>query len=180
MPISQHSPEYTDLMTRKHQDLQRCRSTASCQRESSMQLQGEELQACLIDMVNTDMVNQFKHFNLPGDFQKLMEAIPTDKRLEVVYARHPADRQIRGVKQTLPVKSKRLMTEDQFHEYYGHMGSGKNCILCALVRGSMRFIYKVVDKYAEARFGYFFDMDTLTVSHRASCGTQYYTGMRDR
>ena len=72
------------------------------------------------------------------------------------------------------------MTEDEFHEYFGHMSSGKNCILCAIVCGSMRFIYKVVDKYVEACHGYFFDMDTLTMSHRAYCGTTYYTCMRDR
>ena len=109
-----------------------------------------------------------------------MAKLPHDKRLEVVYARHEDDRQIRGVKNSLPKKSKRMMSEQDFHEYYGHMGSGKHCALCYLVKGCMRFIYRVVDKYVETRMGYFFDMDTLTMSHRAYCGTKYYTAMRDR
>ena len=80
----------------------------------------------------------------------------------------------------MPDAKIRKMTEPDFHEYYGHMGSGKNCILCALLRGCMRFIYKVVDKYIETRMGYYWDLDILTASHRANCGTKYYAYLRDR
>ena len=74
-----------------------------------------------------------------------MKSIPENKRLQVTFARHVDDRQIRGVKQTLPKKKLRDLTEDEFHEFFGHMGSGRNCLLCMLIKGTMRFIYSIVD-----------------------------------
>ena len=121
--------------------------------------------ACVTDLVNQDMATQWKHVKLPEDFESVIKLMPEDKRLEVIYARDAEDRQIRGVKQQLPNRNRSRMTEDEFHEFYGHMGCGKNCVICHLVRGSMRFIYKVVDKYIETRTGYMFDMDTLPISH---------------
>ena len=140
----------------------------------------KQCEARLIDFVNNDMLNELKHVNLPDDFNAVMDEIPKDKRIEVIYARDADDRQVRGVKQTLPDSKVRKMNEHDFHVFYGHMGSGKNCILCYLLRGCMRFIYKVVDKYIETRMGYYWDLDILTASHRAHCGTKYYACLRDR
>ena len=72
------------------------------------------------------------------------------------------------------------MTEQEFHSFYGHIGSGKHCALCAIIRGPVRFIYSVVDKYVETRMGYFWDLDTLTVSVQSNCGGKYYSILRDR
>ena len=180
VPINKDSIAHRTLRDRRHRDLQKSRGALSHAEEMGMQLTVEQAGAFLVDLTNTDMAKQLKHVDLPKDFDDFVKTLPDDKRVEVVFARHPDDRQVRGVKQSLPKKSKRNMTEAEFHEWYGHMGSGKNCALCHLVRGCMRFIYKVVDKYVETRMGYFFDMDTLTMSHRAYCGTKYYTGLRDR
>ena len=174
------SDDHKQLLRSLHDDLRKSRSVASCVAQQQLSSQPEHVRAHLVDLLNTDMATTLKNVDVPKHFQQLMDSLPKDKRLEVVYSRSAEDRQIRGVKQTLHKKELRNQSEEDFHERYGHMGSGKKCILCHLVKGSMRFIYSVVDKYIETRMGYFFDMDTLTVSHRASCGTKYYTCMRDR
>ena len=179
VPIHRNSILHKMLLSRIHEDLKASRGSRSKQ-VASFSTKLDHVKAFVMDLVNNDMAIQLKHVNLPDGFDNLMQQLPEDKRLEVVFARSAEEREILGVKQTLPSKQKRIMTEDEFHSHYGHMGCGKNCVLCALIRGSMRFIYTVVDKYIETRMGYFFDMDTLTVSHRASCGTKYYTCMRDR
>ena len=112
--------------------------------------------------------------------QNILAKMPSDKRLEVVLARDPDERNERGVKQFLPTKEKRSMMGDAFHSWYGHVGSSKNCAFCRIIRGSMRFVHRMVDKYIETRMGYFWDMDTLTVNVRAADGTKYYTCLRDR
>jgi hypothetical protein len=80
----------------------------------------------------------------------------------------------------MPTKEKRSMLAEAFHSWYGHIGTSKDCAFCRLIRGSMRFIHRIVDKYMEIRMGYMWDMDTLTVNVRAADGTKYYTCMRDR
>ena len=181
IPIHRDSETHRMLLERVHEDLLRSRSVHSCEVENHMKGQtAEQIQARIVDFVNHDMLTELKHVDLTEDFDEVMKAIPEDKRLEVIYARDADDRQVRGVKQTLPDSKIRKMTEPDFHEHYGHMGSGKNCILCYLLRGCMRFIYKVVDKYIETRMGYYWDLDILTASHRAHCGTKYYACLRDR
>ena len=118
--------------------------------------------------------------NVPDDYEEFVASIPTDKRLEVTFARHRDDRQIRGVKQSLPKKAFRQMKEQEFHEHFGHMGCGKNCTICSMARGAMRFIYVIVDKYVETRMAYMWDLDILTLNVRAVCGSKYIAVMRDR
>ena len=181
IPIHRDSVAHRMLLENVHEDLLECRSEHSCRLEVGMKDQTlKQCEARLIDFANHDMLSELKHVNLPDDFEAVMEKIPKDKRIEVIYARDADDRQVRGVKQTLPDSKIRKMTEHDFHEFYGHMGSGKNCTLCYLLRGCMRFIYKVVDKYIETRMGYYWDLDILTASHRAHCGTKYYACLRDR
>ena len=180
IPIARDSLAHRNFIANVHQDRLSQMSYASCANALCLTVEPMQMQACAFELMNTDMVKELRHINVPEDFQKLMDAVPNDKRIEVVYARDSDDRQVRGVKQNLPDKAKRQMTEQEFHEHYGHMGSGKNCALCAIVKGCMRFIYRVVDKYCETRMGYVFDMDTLTFSTRASCGAKVGTFMRDR
>lgn len=180
LPMKRNSPVHRTLMARLHQDLQESRSESNRQLENESKLNDAEIAAHVLDLRNLGLASELRHVKLPSDFNKALQGLPEDKRLEVIYARHQDDVQVRGVKNSLPKKSVRMMTEADFHDYYGHMGSGKHCILCYLIKGCMRFIYKVTDKYCEERMGYFFDMDTLTMSHRAYCGTKYYTGLRDR
>lgn len=53
-----------------------------------------------------------------------------------IYATHPLEREIRGVKQGLRDK-KRRMTMQQFHEEHGHIGLVPNCKVCRMVKGAM-------------------------------------------
>ena len=117
VPIANDIAEYKALVSRHHQDLQSTRSVQSYQREKALTVGRVYVGAMLINFVNTDMVTKLTHFKLPDDFVKAMGALPSDKRLEVIYARHPDDRRIRAVKQNLPKKDKRMMTEEQFHDF---------------------------------------------------------------
>ena len=67
----------------------------SCKVENHMKGQtAEQIQARIVDFVNHDMLTELKHVNLTDDFDEVMKAIPEDKRLEVIYARDAADRQV--------------------------------------------------------------------------------------
>ena len=90
-----------------------------------------------IDLINSDWVKSLQMVNVPDDYANFVASIPTDKRLEVTFARHRDDRQIRGVKQSLPKKAFRQQKEQEFHEHFGHMGCGKNCTICSMARGAM-------------------------------------------
>jgi site-specific DNA-cytosine methylase len=182
MPLpAQGSDKYRGLVNDIHRDrLVQC-SEASVIQESKLLVSATEVDACVIELLNNDYVRTLENVNLPEDFNAVMDKLDKDnERLEVIYARHADDCEIRGTKNTLPKKDRRNMTEQEFHEHYGHMGSGQNCVLCYMVKGCMRFITKVVAKYIEVRMGYFFDMDTLTVDQRAHDGTKYYTLLRCR
>lgn len=180
VPIRHNSQAHNILLQHVHADRQKSRSTSSVIAARRMRVDKEEIGAYVLDLMNTDMAKKMLNVNLPEDFQKLMATIPVDKRLEVVFARNSDERQILGVKQTMAQKSFRTMSEAEFHRYFGHVGTGKNCVICALIKGTMRFIYKIKDKFIETRMGYFWDMDTITTSHRSDCGVKYYTMMRDR
>lgn len=139
--------------------------------------------ANMIDLFSSDgdgkQIVQFN--NVDEDLRRdILDKIPENKRLEVVLSRHPDERNERGVKQYLPTKEKRNMLAENFHKWYGHVGTSKNCRVCALIRGCMKFMYRIVDKYIEIRMGYFWDMDTLTVNVRGYDATKYYTCLRDR
>ena len=51
--------------------------------------------------MNTDRKRQITHVDLPKEFCDLMESIPNGKRVEVVFARHSDDCEIRGTNQNL-------------------------------------------------------------------------------
>ena len=65
------------------------------------------------------------------------------------------------------------MTKQEFHEYYGHVGSRAPCAICVLVGGAMRRIFHKVDPYKEVRPMHTIAMDTITWSHRAYNGSKY-------
>ena len=58
---------------------------------------------------------------------ELEEFLPDDKRIEIIYAQQPEEREIRGVKQRLPKASVRNMAIDDYHSSIAHIGCGKNC-----------------------------------------------------
>ena len=138
-------------------------------------------EAYMIDLFMNGQKDSVNFHNVGNELkEKYLDKIPADKRLEIVLARHPDERNELGVKQYLHTKEKRSMLSESFHRWYGHVGTGKDCPICRMIRGSMRIMYRVVDKYIETRSGFYWDMDTLTVDVRAYDGTKYYTVLRDR
>jgi site-specific DNA-cytosine methylase len=164
------------LIKHTHKDLVIIRGVENATMELNL-----DHEACMIDLLHNGEVKQLKGVNISEEVEKLVkEKLPADKRIEVSFGRHPYEKNLRGVKQGLLDKRKRMMPEQEAHEHFGHMGTGANCQICAMIRGAMKYMYRVVDKYIETRMGYFFDMDTLTVNVRDLNGTKYYTILRDR
>ena len=98
--------------------------------------------------------------------------------IEVIVGQHDADRQIRGVKSRLKSKVAKL-TEAQFHKEYGHLGCMDNCLICRMIKGASRRIFKKVDPHCETRPGFKFHLDTVTWSERSAKGHIYMAVLRD-
>ena len=97
---------------------------------------------------------------------------------DIYVAQHDSDRTIRGVKMGLK-SVKRKQTARCFHDDFGHLGAMPNCLICKLVKGAARRIYKTVDPHGETRPGFRFHMDTVTWSDRSEQGNKYMTVLRD-
>ena len=179
VPINQESDLHRELMARRYRDLQILKGYESMVEAQKFDMSPSEIGAFVLDMTDAGLATRMTHAKLPDDFDALMEALPKDKKLEVVYSRHGDDRSVRAVKNQLG-KKQADMTEEQFHKEYGHLGPGGKCPLCAIIKGCMRWIYKVVDKYRQEKCGYYWDLDIFTVKFRSACGVKYYAGMRDR
>lgn len=95
-----------------------------------------------------------------------------------ILARHPDERQVKGVKAGLkPAKQKMPMT--MFHKKHAHIGTDDGCFICRLVKGAMRRIYKKHTPYKETRPAYAWSMDMVTFSHRSLQGSKYAIVLRD-
>jgi hypothetical protein len=97
--------------------------------------------------------------------------------IEIVYGQSAEERNIRGVKSGLRQRKSRL-TAKEFHEEHGHLGCQPDCMICKLTKGSMRRIYKVIDKHREQRPAHTWVMDGVTFSERALCGSKYAVILR--
>ena len=104
-------------------------------------------------------------------------AAESDAVVEVIYGQCAEERNIRGVKAGLRQR-KQKMTAKEFHEEHAHLGSQPDCPICKLTKGSMRRIYKVVDKHREQRPVHTFVMDGVVWSDRALCGSKYMVVLR--
>ena len=98
----------------------------------------------------------------------------------VIQARHPDERQIKGVKAGLK-RGKQKMPIMVFHKGHGHIGNVDDaCEICRMIKGAMRRITKKVDPYKETRVGYMWSMDMVTFSHRSLEGSKYAINLRDK
>ena len=98
----------------------------------------------------------------------------------VIQARHPDERQIKGVKAGLK-RGKQKMPIMIFHKRHGHIGNIDDaCDICRMIKGAMRRITKKVDPYKETRPGYIWSMDMITFSHRSLEGSKYLICLRDK
>ena len=70
------------------------------------------------------------------------------------------------------------MTEEEFHCDHSHIGSCPGCRICALVKGSMRKIFRIIDSYVEQRRAYSWVMDTVTINARSLCGCRFMIVLR--
>ena len=83
----------------------------------------------------------------------------------IITARHPDERQVKGVKSGLK-HGKQKMPYMTFHKKHGHIGNADdNCAICRMIKGAMRRITKKVDPHRDTRVGHTWTMDTITFSH---------------
>ena len=95
-----------------------------------------------------------------------------------IIARHPDERQIKGVKAGLKHGRDKLPVK-VFCRKYAHIGNcDDTCDICRMIKGCMRRIYKKVDPYRETRPAHTWSMDTVTFSHRSLKGNKYATILR--
>ena len=95
-----------------------------------------------------------------------------------ITARHPDERNIKGVKAGLKHGREKLPIK-LFHRRYGHIGNcDDTCDICKMIKGCMRHIYKTVDPYRDTRPAHTWSMDTVTFSHRSQAGSKYATVLR--
>ena len=102
-----------------------------------------------------------------------------DHVTESFIARHPDDRELRGIREGLKAK-KRKMTLPNFHRSHGHIGECDDCDICDKVKGVMRRIYKRADVIRDRRVGFAWTMDMLTMSDRSIEKHKYCIVLRDR
>jgi len=85
---------------------------------------------------------------------------------------------ISGTKAGLKSREKRL-TQLALHKRHGHLGHCPGCLICKMVRGSMRRVFTKVDPHVETRPGHTWVCDMATWSHPSHQGNQYCIVMRD-
>ena len=102
-----------------------------------------------------------------------------DHLTESFIARHPDDRELRGVREGLKVK-KRKISLPNFHKDHGHIGECPDCDICDKVKGVMRRITKRADVIRDRRVGYAWSMDMITLSDRSLEKHKYLIVLRDR
>ena len=88
------------------------------------------------------------------------------------------DNMISGTKAGLQAREKRL-TQFALHKRHGHLGHVPGCLICKMVRGSMRRVASKVDPHVETRPGYSWVCDMATWSHESIQGNRYCIVMRD-
>ena len=96
---------------------------------------------------------------------------------EFVIGREAWPGNIRGVKATLR-PNKQKMSEEEFHCEHSHIGSCSGCRICAMLKGSMRRIFRIIDAYVEHRRAYAWVMDTVTINTRSLCGARFMICLR--
>ncbi len=97
---------------------------------------------------------------------------------EVISAQHPEERMIKGTLSGLK-RGRALLSNEEAHRLFGHLGYCKGCKICAQVKGVMRRIKKKVNPHRETRPGFIFAMDLLSWSHASEEGNRYLIVLRD-
>ena len=164
-------------------------NTTACNANSSAQLHQhkDELLALLVQAFSADMKSStsreaydaIQWLTADQASAAAQSVYAMDVVTEIFFGQHAEERTILGVKSGLR-RRKRELTKKQFHEDYQHMGSCPGCLICIMVSGCMRRIYKQIDPHTERRRAFTFDMDTITYSHRSSYGNRYETVIKCR
>lgn len=103
----------------------------------------------------------------------------SDNGGSVIVARHPDERQIKGIKLGLK-HGKQKLPWMKFHKTHAHLGNcDDTCAVCKMIKGAMRRIYKKTVPYKETRVGHTWTMDAITFSHRSLQGSKYLVQLRD-
>lgn len=99
---------------------------------------------------------------------------------ESLIARHPDDRELRGVREGLKT-IKRKQPLSCFHNDHGHIGECPGgCHICDMVKGAMRRINKRADVIRDRRIGYSWSLDMVVMSDRSIEKHKYLCVLRDR
>ena len=104
---------------------------------------------------------------------------PNRYTIDIIKGRALDEREIRGAKRQLQKSKLRNLSATEFARRSQHIGCGNDCKICAMVRGSMRWVWKCVDKFVDTRPGYCWDLDFWTVNVRSRHGRKYAAIMRD-
>ena len=137
------------------------------------------------DPLVTETISVEEDLSPTPDPGQLPKGTPIDEGVEAAYeyliARHPDDRELRGVREGLKTK-KRKLPLSEFHEDHGHLGEcGKlHCAICDMAKGNMRRIMKRADVIRDRRVGYAWSMDMIVMSDRSLEKHKYLIVLRDR
>lgn len=110
--------------------------------------------------------------------KQTIHALDSD-RGSVIVARHPDERQVKGIKSGLK-HGKQKLPWSTFHKTHAHIGNcDDTCAVCKMIKGSMRRIYRKMAPYRETRVGHTWTMDAVTFSDRSLQGNKYMVQLRD-
>jgi site-specific DNA-cytosine methylase len=156
---------YQTLMKRHHEDSVRFNSAVRA---------ADLMRACY----DTDTANQL--WQQISANESVTQTIIAQEGEVIITARHPDERQVKGVKSGLK-HGKQKMPYMMFHKKHGHIGNADdNCAICRMIKGAMRRITKKVDPHRDTRVGHTWTMDTITFSHRSLEGSKYLIVLRDK
>jgi site-specific DNA-cytosine methylase len=157
------SPAHQVLLTRHHQDMCRDNSEAS---------EAELMRASYSQAAGSELWQQI------GEHSAVKSIILANET--TIWARHPDERQVKGVKQGLK-HGKQKIPYKEFHRKHAHIGNcDDTCDVCRMIKGAMRRITLKVDPHRETRVGHTWSMDGITWSNRSLNGSKYTVVLRDR
>ena len=163
IPQQQATAEHHTLLMQHHEDMKHTKSAANSAHLYRNTYSVEAANEC------------YGRISCHSAVKSIMRANETDV---TIIARHPDERNAKGVKSGLKHGRQKLPLRE-FHRKYAHIGNcSETCDICRMIKGAMRRISKTIDPYRETRPAHTWSMDTITFSHRSLNGSKYLTALR--
>ena len=112
------------------------------------------------------------------DDEQTLRACKTEHLTDVIEARIPDEKEIRGTKELLK-NGRAKWSNQKFHKTMGHSGNCNGCWICRSVKGAMKRYTVKVDPHRETRKWHVIWMDAVTFSHRSVEGNKFMITFRD-